>query len=275
MPPMDNRLLRPRASGLFLPSDADARAYVIAVNAADGQPLEKPVAEAIDAFVIGCKADSIWAAIQSSCILMGARSLLGALVPLKGSAPTNNGPFVSGDYNRKTGLIGNESTKYLDSNRNSNAQDDIHKAVYVGELGGAAGSSSQLAVIGVTVSGNTGQTSILGRRNDDLLIFRFRRSGASTTAAGMVPGFIGASRNNSANIQAISPPLSSASTLFGTSETPPNANTFVFAEHLSGTGAQNHTGHRLAFYSIGTSINLDLFRTRVNTLYAAIGAAIP
>jgi hypothetical protein len=275
MAPMDNRLLRPRASGLFLPSDADARAYVIAVNAADGQPLEKPVAEAIDAFVIGCKADSIWSAIQSSCILMGARTLSGALVPLKGSAPTNNGPFVSGDYNRKTGLIGNESTKYLDSNRNSNAQDNIHKAVYVGELGGATGSTTQRVVIGVTVSSNTGQTSIIGRTSDGLLIYRFRRNAAASTSAGMVPGFIGASRNNSANIQIISPPLSSASTSSSVSETPPNDNTFVFAEHLSGTGAQLHTGHRLAFYSIGTNIDLNLFRTRVNTLYSAIGSAIP
>jgi hypothetical protein len=272
---MDNRLLRPRASGLFLPSDADARAYVLAVNAADGQPLEKPVAEAIDAFVIGCKADSIWAAIESSCILMGARSLLGALVPLKGSAPTNNGPFVSGDYNRKTGLIGNESTKYLDSNRNSNAQDNIHKAVYVGALGGAAGSGTQRTVIGVTVSGNTGQTGIFGRRSDDLLIFRWRNNLANSQSGGMVPGLIGASRNNSADFQAIAPTLGSAGTNSRVSQTPPNDNTFVFAENLSGTGAQNHTGHRLAFYSIGTSINLDLFRTRVNTLYAAIGAAIP
>jgi hypothetical protein len=276
MAPMDNRLLRPRASGLFLPSDADARAYVLAVNSADGQPLEKPVVEAIDAFVVGCKADSIWAAIQSSCILIGARTLSGALTPLKGGAPTNvNNNFVSGDYNRKTGLIGNESTKYLDSNRNSNAQDDIHKAVYVAELGGTAGSTLQRAVIGVTVSGNTGQTSIYGRRSDDLFIPRFRSATANTTAGGMVPGFVGASRNNSANFQVITPTLGSASNNSRPSDTPPNDNTFVFAEHLSGTGAQAHTGHRLAFYSIGTSIDLDLFRTRVNTLYAAIGAAIP
>ena len=61
--PMSPRLLRPIASRLALPTDADARAYVLAVNAADGQPLEKPVVEAIDAFVVGCKADGIWSAI--------------------------------------------------------------------------------------------------------------------------------------------------------------------------------------------------------------------
>jgi hypothetical protein len=235
---------------------------------------QKLLADAINDFIVGCKADGIWDSIEACGILAGWNGLSGALTPLKGAAPTNNN-FVSGDYDRKTGLIGNESTKYLDSNRISNAQNDIHKAVYVGELGGTAGSTGQRAVIGVTVSGNTGQTSILGRRSDDLLIYRFRRSGATSTGAGMVPGFVGASRNNSASIQIISPPVSPASTVSHTSETPPNDNTFVFAEHLSGTGAQVHTGHRLAFYSIGTSIDLDLFRTRVNTLYAAIGAAIP
>jgi hypothetical protein len=56
-------------------------------------------------------------AIKASCILAGARTLAGALVPLAGAAPTNVGPFVSGDYNRKTGLVGDGSTKYLNSNR--------------------------------------------------------------------------------------------------------------------------------------------------------------
>jgi hypothetical protein len=62
---------------------------------------------------------------------MGARTLSGALTPLAGSTPINTN-FVSGDYNRKTGLVGNGSTKYLDANRNTNldGQDDCHIALY-------------------------------------------------------------------------------------------------------------------------------------------------
>jgi hypothetical protein len=67
-------------------------------------------------FVNGCKADGIWNAIKASCILAGARTLNGALVPLVGTAPTNFN-FVDWCYNRKTGLVGDGSTKYLDSNR--------------------------------------------------------------------------------------------------------------------------------------------------------------
>jgi hypothetical protein len=106
--------IRPTAN---LPDDVDAIAYIAAVEVADAEPLELGVKRSINAFVKGCKADGIWDAIKASCIMAGARTLAGALVPLKGTAPTNFN-FVSGDYNRKTGLVGDGSTKYLDSNRN-------------------------------------------------------------------------------------------------------------------------------------------------------------
>ena len=64
--------------------DTDAAAYITAVETADGQALETAVADAINAFVVGCKADGIWDAIKASCIMAGARTLNGALVPLVG-----------------------------------------------------------------------------------------------------------------------------------------------------------------------------------------------
>jgi hypothetical protein len=99
-----------------LPSDPDALTYLAAVAAADGAPVEVGVATAVDDFFKGCKADGTFSALKAACILCGARTLAGALVPLAGDAPTNNN-FVDADYNRETGLIGNGSTKYLDSSR--------------------------------------------------------------------------------------------------------------------------------------------------------------
>jgi len=90
--------------------DADATTYFAAVEAADGQSLESGVKTAINDFIVGCKADGTWSALKASCILAGARTLSGALVPLAGTAPTNYN-FVSGDYNRKTGLVGNGYSK--------------------------------------------------------------------------------------------------------------------------------------------------------------------
>jgi hypothetical protein len=102
------------AKGWDLPDDADAVAYIAAVEAADGQALEAATRMAINSFVKGCKADGIWPAIKASCILAGARTLAGALIPLVGTAPTNvGGLFVDGDYNRKTGLKGGTGPKYL------------------------------------------------------------------------------------------------------------------------------------------------------------------
>jgi len=84
--------------------DADASTYIEAVEVADGQALETGVRYAINDFVIGCKQDGIWDAIKASCIMAGARTLDGALVPLVGTAPTNYN-FVAGDYNRELSLI--------------------------------------------------------------------------------------------------------------------------------------------------------------------------
>ena len=112
--------------------DADATAYLTAVQAADGQVLEPAVRLAVNSFIKGCKADGIWTAIKASCILAGARTLTGALIPLVGTVPTNFN-FVSGDYNRETGLVGDGSTKYLDSNRANNAdpQNSNHNTCWV------------------------------------------------------------------------------------------------------------------------------------------------
>ena len=144
--------------------DPDTRAYITAVERADGQALEPGVRTALDTFVRGCKADGIWDAIKASCIMAGARTLAGALVPLKGAAPTSFN-FVSGDYNRKTGLKGDGSTKYLDSNRNNNddPQDNKHLAIFVSGLGTTKINVGAGAGAGVSGSSGVGRVNIASR----------------------------------------------------------------------------------------------------------------
>jgi len=257
---MNNRILRPRASGYVAP-DADARAYLASVRTADGSSLEPAVAKAINDFVAGCKTDSIWDSIKACCILCGAKTLSGALTPLKGVAPTNNGPFVAGDYDRETGLVGNGSTKWLNSNRNNNAdpQNSKHIAVYR-----SVAASNDSGIIG---SNNTaaGHSHIYTGFNS----FIFRNNAATafneplSTNTGAV--FLGTSRSSSASFGIR---VGSASgTTSVTSETPANASIRVF-DTLGPTNA------RLAFYSIGEAVDLALLRTRVDALIAAIQAAI-
>lgn len=272
--PMSPRLLRPRASGLVLPADADARAYVQAVNTADGQPLEPLVVQAIDAFVTGCKSDGIWSAIKASCILMGARTLSGALTPLVGTAPTNNGPFVSADYNRKTGLVGNGTSKYLNSNRASNAdpQDNVHLSVYVS----SAASNATRTMIGDTAAAVSGQTIINGV-NDGTLYTQARlvagSGAANVSGQGNTTGFKGVRRNVSSEIVRRSGGVTETVTVAVTSSAPTSETYGVFARTPSAPAL--YSADRLAFYSIGESLTLSSLDARVTTLYTAIGAAIP
>jgi hypothetical protein len=264
---MNPRLLRPTQGGFSSP-DADARAYLAAVRIADGSNLEPAVAKAISDFVIGCKTDGIWSAIKAAGILMGAKTLSGALTPLVGSAPTNNGPFVSGDYNRKTGLVGNGSSKYLDSNRNNNAdpQNSKHIAVYRSVSG-----SGDRSCFGAGVS-STGDSASFTQGSGGAEFFTIHSFAYSSIASSSNEvGLLAASRTgiSSTSLRAGSKTGSSGNG----SQVPLSGNVLIFGR---GTAASPNslTNDRLAFYSIGESLDLSLLSSRLTTLYNAIGAAI-
>ena len=70
-----------------LPTDADALDYLSRMATADGAGVETGVAVAVDAFVRDSKALGVWDSIRASCVLAGARTLAGALVPLRDYGP--------------------------------------------------------------------------------------------------------------------------------------------------------------------------------------------
>jgi hypothetical protein len=247
--------------------DADAQAYIAAVETADGQALEAGVRWNIDQFVRGCKADGIWTAIKTSCILSGARTLSGALVPLVGTAPTNVGPFVSGDYNRKTGLVGDGSTKYLNSNRNINADPQNNYAVSVWLSSAGTPSNSIQLYMGAN-SVVTGTTS-LGIASSQLFT-RNKSTGFVLFGASTQTGFLGHSRNASANYVTRSGGANVTRT--EASQAPASSETHVFAEANTTSYRSNA---RLAFYSIGESLDLALLDTRISTLITSNALVIP
>jgi hypothetical protein len=244
--------------------DPDAAAYIARVEgtSGDNQALETAVKDAINAFVVGCKADGIWSAIKASCILAGARTLNGALQPLVGTAPTNNN-FVSGDYNRKNGLQG-ASGKYLDSNRNNNAdpQDNQHLSAYVKSL-----SSNTQVWMGAGVTTTEPGVSHFGRSTSNF--FSRCQSSAAFLRSPLSAGLAGISRSNSTNFISRMGGVNISYTT--TSQTPYNGNISVFG----GTGGSFTLDVGLAFYSIGESLDLALLDTRVTTLINAFSTAIP
>ena len=255
-------ILNDRFTGI---SEPEVKTYIDAVEQADGQLIEYEVANAINEFVRGCKNDGIWDAIKASCILAGARTLDGALVPLRGAAPTEFS-FVSADYDRKTGLIG-ASGKYIDSNRSNSAdpQNSNHMAIQI------TSAMSGVAVMIGSSTTNTG-TNNIGRTTGPTLLYRSRNStNADTTyAGGVVAGFYGISRDNSENYVLArtfvgQPNSFSVSTITQTSQTPDSANIVVL----------QNTETRIRFYSIGESLNLTLLNTRVTTLMNTFSSVIP
>jgi hypothetical protein len=252
----------PTKAGRSTASDADAETYLLAVEAADGQKLEQTVGDAINAFVVGCKTDGIWGALKASCILAGARTLPGALVPLVGAAPTNNN-FVSADYNRKTGLIGDGTSKNLVTNRNNNAepQNSKHVSVFATQTYGVGNTN----YMGGTLAAGTTQLSI---SNATQINHRLHSNSGPTLSTNFA-GLIGTSRSNST--QVVSRGNGTSTTSSSTSQTPINQILRVFA---NGNGANQSAG-RIAFYSIGEFLDLALLDTRVSTLMTALATALP
>ena len=244
--------------------DTDAGNYIQAVEAADGQALEAATRQAINNFVVGCKQDGIWDAIKASCILAGARTLNGALVPLVGTAPTNFN-FVSGDYNRKTGLVGNGSSKYLNSNRNNNADplNNQHLSVY----------ASQSQTIGTFVIGSSSAAPVASELYIAGGFFNGKiQSGTDFGSTPASTGFLAASRSASSSVIRRASNMSVGLNNNSTSRTA--LSSFVFCRNLDGNPS-NYTNPRLAFYSIGESLDLALLDARVTALINAFGAAIP
>jgi len=258
-------LQRPTGSKLTLrqtwqPMDPDAATYITAVETADGQALEEKVKIAIDNFVLGCKTDGIWNAIKASCILAGARTLAGALVPLKGTAPTNFN-FVSGDYDRETGLIGDGSTKYLDSNRNNNAdgQDNQHFSWYSPDY------NSSTPVVSSNDKPNANGMNLVSNGNAK------SRTTVNTNFTATDP-FVGMSRASAAafNIRYNGSTVSSS-----VSSDPPTSSPILVYRFKNFVGINIYSAARLSFYSIGESLDLAKLDARVTDLINAIGVVIP
>lgn len=241
--------------------DADAQDYFDRIVVA-GSSINTGNKDAINAFVVGCKADSIWADMVSVAILCASNTLAGSLVPLKGANFTNNG-FIEGDYSRTLGITGDLGS-YIDTNLAGNtlAQNDFHMAVWMTGLPTYT-TTRVLCGNGTTGTGAsniyTASGGAIGARN--------RTSGASTQAAGTgdETGMYATDRAGSTGFKLFYPP-SAAISLGLTSQTSDTSDFCVFAR----AAGNSPTNARLSFFSFGNSFTLSLLNSRLATLMAAI-----
>jgi hypothetical protein len=236
----------------YTPTDPDAKAYVSAVQVADNQPLESSVKRAINDLVVDLKAGDFWDKLGVAYLFAGARTYNGALVPLRGPAPTNTG-FGQDDYHRLWGLK-SDGTKWLDSNRANDidGQNDSHNTIWLHLANPMHLTASYYG------SGTDEGSNQLAYNNNTNLLFRNR----STTSAGagfgsyIIDGIWGASRSASGSYsRRAGAALSGAGQ---TSQTPNSRNVYVFGRNSSdGIATETISLGRIRWYSAGTSMSLS------------------
>ena len=269
--------------------DTDAYTYIRTVTALEGRPLRYNALVAINDFVKGCKTDNNWDKIYTCCLLAGPNTLNGALVPLKGTAPTNNN-FVAADYNSIFGLSGNGLNKYLNTNVSNNTLPvgNSHIAVYNSKLNynlnEAASYSSFYGVqdgtaasyYAVSYATTPSYGLLIGHRTTGGLSFTNQRSTNIVTN-----GLYGAARNNTTNPNTAmfyfpkDPPQVVFDDYFWTGSTETASGTTkigIFASINSNSTVTWYTSARIAFYSMGESVDWLKLKSRVHTYLSTLSS---
>lgn len=251
--------------------DFEARDYVLRLEAYEGEQLESGVRIEINKFISGLKADNIWNKINDGFLMAGPRTHSGILIPLKNGGKTGiNYNFTSSDYSRKSGLLGDGSSKYIDTQHNANFETtgSQHIATYITKTG----SSISQYYFGAGIQSQTGSSAIYASGSSALFL-KSRASGIdSYQYLSPRTGFMCISRYNTGVWVA-------RNDIF---ETPfiyvengsQNSNIYLFANNNANLGAgtpESYSDARIAFYSVGTNLDLmSLYRSRITGYLSGI-----
>lgn len=265
------------------PFDADAADYITRVNAVDAANgasggLEAGLQDIIHILFRDLKLDaspfagvSNFAALKASCLLAGPRTRQGCAVPLLASMPTPTfvGTTAGWNFNRKTGLRGNGTDNYLNSNRSGGADptNNSSQGVYATEAQ-TGNNSSYIGSEGAALRKTIYLTNVSGG-------IGFSSSSSSILSSGAVlstVGLIGQSRQQATTLEWIAG-ANSGSAAFSTG-TDTFGNFYVFARNgnPSTNAASLLTNARLSYYWIGEAIDRGLLNTRITAYMTALNA---
>jgi hypothetical protein len=235
--------------------EPETNVYLARIVAA-GSSISSSNLGAVNTFIAGCKADGIWNAIKASCLLAGPDTLAGALIPLVGPVPTNGGGlFVSGDYSRTTGLVGDGSTKYLDSNRAGNAEGQNNCSYWVRVKNAAGGG----AYMGNSISNSSAGQILLGF-ND---AYRIKSGTLTTTSSVVNDSLCGMSRSLSSEFSIRTNGATSNHLVASDGNATPNIRIFSRINTA-------HIAARISAYGIGESLDLALLDARLATYMSSL-----
>ena len=270
--PMSPRLLRPRST---VHPEAASWAQRVRDN---GGSVSGSTLAAVSRFCAAIDAAGIRDRFYRLSLLAG-NNISAALVPLYlgqsrtgpqfgNTTDTNNGPFVSGDYTQSGGLVGNGTSKVLNTGINLSELPSIatgHLSVFKG-----AGATAGRVLIGSRSSGSTHyyRYDIISGANRGLwgnVII------AGTGTANTVKAHAIVSRTSATSLTLYHDGVSAATS--NTSATPalPGRDVFVFAENDGAAGS--YWPHAIYSYSLGLSLT-DAQAASYNTAAQAFATAL-
>ena len=222
-------------------------------------PYKQPLTNYISSLV--ALGGAYWDTMESAASFVGV-GIQGITVPLRnGMTVLTQNNFVAADLDQLTGLLGDASTKSINTNwdHGTSSQDDFSVSVYptttttTGYLFGAGRSG---------VSGISNMSAAANCRNHAIT----QKSGYSNSLAGNISG---SSRSSSTGFNVRSAGTDFAATV--TSEAPLSRNLFVFSRTLDGSDtAETLTDARLATYHAGPALNLATLEGLQATLLAEV-----
>jgi hypothetical protein len=290
---MSPRLLRPLASGVH-PEAAAWRTAVVA----NGGSVSASTLNAVSKFCRSIDAAGIRDRFYRLNMFCGT-GLNAALVPLyRGTSlggtqygnttDTNNGPFVSGDYAENNGLLGNTTTKWLNTGFNLNTSGlttaSLHMSLVLPAYTHPSTSNwFPLSAINSAVnerfwlnfnSNTVPQTTVQGILGGGSTQFALEQIAAANGAA-ISGGLWTASRVSATDLRLYNGVSERASNTtdsvagFGT----PNNDMAVFTR-WTGSATFGHFGQRLRSYSVGlgmTAQQVSDYNTAMTTFQTALG----
>ena len=139
--------------------------------------------------------------LLSKCVraylLKGPRTVAGCAIPLLNQAAATNDNFVSGDYNRKTGLLSSATNRRLDSGLASDAISNTDASLCMVMNAPPDGNTH----VWGSASGNNSNDLYFRRAGGDLSGYSFN----TTQFSILLPsGFIGQTRWSSTNVESYS-----------------------------------------------------------------------
>lgn len=224
---------------------------------------------AVDAFVRGCKADSIWSKLSRVNLMCGDQ-LAACLVPLMvgaGNATDTNSGFGAGNYTESGGLQGGAS-RYLDTG-----------IVPPTATGGMGAYTADAIASGAT-------QVVIGTRNTAVTqLFRIIQAGADSRAeygalvsalktAGTPAGCLSCSRTSSTRLDYYQAGASVANSTASATASAITASFFVFAQNRGGGTASDYYTGRIRAYWVDTGLSAtdsaNLY-TRMQAFQTALG----